>query len=415
MFDEHARAVEQLSSSLRILSLEETLKRASAVASHYGITRVTDTTQLDRLGIPVFASIRPEAEPNSVCVHAGKGVRSQEARVGAYMEAIEFAAVEFKRRVIDSYDSTPRLINDQPAFRARFVDLCPLLRLKVDEDRPLTCVDAVDIVTGERVRVPAELVFFPFNENTSQRIFGASTNGLCSGNSVDEATLHGLCEVIERDVQAFNFVHDRSRRVGEPYDEPITSLMRRVSDAGLECILRYTPNEYGLPYFQAFILEPSDRDAIAISQGAGCHPMRSIAAVRAVTEAAQSRLSYIHGGRDDLIERARFFAAQGSPSEVEETARMRARVQSDDRAVSYDKIPSMFSEREGPPLSIGHALGQLADTLAKAGFGQILRIVLTPPEHPAVVRVIVPKMESFDPSLKRIGPRLLAYTRANPK
>src|SRR5205807_10420016 len=36
------------------------------------------------------------------------------------------------------------------------------------------------------------------------------------------------------------------------------------------------------------------------SRGAGCHPNRGIALARALTEAAQIRLTYISGNRDDL-------------------------------------------------------------------------------------------------------------------
>jgi ribosomal protein S12 methylthiotransferase accessory factor len=36
-------------------------------------------------------------------------------------------------------------------------------------------------------------------------------------------------------------------------------------------------------------------------RGSGCHPSRAVALVRALTEAAQVRLTYIAGNRDDLV------------------------------------------------------------------------------------------------------------------
>jgi len=84
----------RLSSSLRTTPPEVTLARARAVAPSLGITRVTDITRLDRVGVPVYASIRPTAAPGSLCVNAGKGLHPIEAEVGAYMEAIEFALAE---------------------------------------------------------------------------------------------------------------------------------------------------------------------------------------------------------------------------------------------------------------------------------------------------------------------------------
>jgi ribosomal protein S12 methylthiotransferase accessory factor len=86
----------RLSSSLRRRSAEETLRIiANDIAPQLGITRVTDTTWLDRIGIPVFASIRPDALKGSLCVNAGKGLRSVEAKIGAYMEAIEFSLAQY--------------------------------------------------------------------------------------------------------------------------------------------------------------------------------------------------------------------------------------------------------------------------------------------------------------------------------
>ena len=81
----------RLSSSLRELPLNETLRRARGMARGLGISRVTDITRLDRVGVPVYVSIRPGAQPGSLCVNAGKGMHPLEAQVGAYMEAIEFA------------------------------------------------------------------------------------------------------------------------------------------------------------------------------------------------------------------------------------------------------------------------------------------------------------------------------------
>ena len=88
----------RLSSSLREAPLEATLARARVVAAQLGITRVTEITRLDVVGVPVFASIRPDALPGSLCVNAGKGMSVDEARVGAYMEAIEFAFADLTAR-----------------------------------------------------------------------------------------------------------------------------------------------------------------------------------------------------------------------------------------------------------------------------------------------------------------------------
>src|SRR5882762_3189265 len=104
----------RMTSSVRAVPLVETLARAQAMSGQLGISRVTDTTWLDRVGIPVFASIRPTAVPGSLCVNAGKGVHAVEAQVGAYMEAIEYALAEYDSNRVEIVKSTPRAIGLQP-------------------------------------------------------------------------------------------------------------------------------------------------------------------------------------------------------------------------------------------------------------------------------------------------------------
>ncbi len=45
-----------------------TLKRIEPLCTIAGITRVADITGLDRVGIPVFSSLRPNAENGAITV-----------------------------------------------------------------------------------------------------------------------------------------------------------------------------------------------------------------------------------------------------------------------------------------------------------------------------------------------------------
>lgn len=395
----------KMTSSLRECSLDETLAKARRLAPRLGISRVTDTTWLDRIGIPVYASIRPGAAKGSLCVNAGKGLRPKEAQVGAYMEAIEFACAEFEPGRWEIVHLRPHEIAEQTSARFRFVDLCPRIDQRVDPDKTVPCVWSEDLETGEKVLIPAELVFSPFPYD-GQRIFGSSTNGLCSGNSLLEATVHGVNELIERDVHALNLIKDTSRFV--VYDEPagnLAELMSRVQIAGLQAVLRVIDNEFGLPFFQGYVLEPEDDAPIAISFGAGLHLARDIAGVRAMSEAAQSRLSYIHGGRDDLIDRYNFFDAQSRESELDATRCYRRRVTSRVGEVRYAEIADHFGAATS---SLDAALVFLRNRLVQQGIGQILRVDLSPGTSSGlhVAKIIAPGLESYQPALQRVGPRL---------
>ena len=68
---------------------EEKLKTA-------GITRITDITDLDRVGIPVFSAIRPRAQEGAVSVYAGKGAEKKQAEASAMMEGFERYSAEMQ-------------------------------------------------------------------------------------------------------------------------------------------------------------------------------------------------------------------------------------------------------------------------------------------------------------------------------
>ncbi|PPA02830.1 hypothetical protein C4E44_17390, partial [Pseudomonas sp. MWU12-2312b] len=203
--------MKRLSSSLRHRTAEETLKIISDdIAPRLGITRVTDTTWLDRIGIPVFASIRPDAFKGSLCVNAGKGLRSAEAKIGAYMEAIEFSLAQYNTAQLKLFKTTPRKLIESHEGRINFNQFCMLYGFSADADSLIMAVEVEDVLRMRKVLAPAELVFIPYSENPGQRLFGESSSGLASGNDLVEASVHAICELMERDVQAFNFLNDRS-------------------------------------------------------------------------------------------------------------------------------------------------------------------------------------------------------------
>jgi len=182
----------ELRGSLRQLDPAATLARIAPLARELGIVRVTDVTRLDRYGIPVFVGVRPDAQLGSLCVTAGKGLRAIDAEVGATMEAVEMAWAEYGRSTHQWFLGSARVLGGADAL----ISFAPLWGQRLDLDAPLPCVLAHDVRTGEAVPVPAELVFHPFD--VPPRWFGTSTNGLASGNTVEEASVHALLELVER-------------------------------------------------------------------------------------------------------------------------------------------------------------------------------------------------------------------------
>lgn len=403
----------RLSSSLRECWPEVTLAKARPFGRQLGVTRVTAVTHLDWVGIPVYASIRPAASRGSLCVNAGKGLRPIEAEVGAWMEAIEFAVAEQPRADLRHRTLAAGALDDCYGSGTDLVSLCPSIGTSVPREAPIACVEFEDVRGGPPVPIPCELVYLPLPKTLSTtHCFGSSSNGLSSGNTLDEATLHGLLEVLERDVLSFERVRSRSALVrlngleGAP-----AVLAARIQAAGLRVYLRSVVNEYGLPWFGAWLVEPCPHAPVRIADGYGCHPIAEVAAVRALCEAAQSRLSFIHGGRDDIVERYTRFAGRPEEFEVEVMLDMERQVSDENGGVDWASVPDAAFAEAG---TVGAMLEAAMAMLAERGFERVYRVELTAVRDPVrVVRVVVPGMEQFEYVQERVGRRLRDYVRVN--
>lgn len=397
--------MQRLSSSLRSRSAEDSLILAQQIAPALGITRVTDTTWLDRIGIPVFASIRPDALAPTLCVHAGKGARTAEAKIGAYMEAIEFAVADPRRHADRIVAKTVREISQSFGNTFPFTWFCARWGEDIQPTDQVPAMEAVEQFSGRTVWVPAELVLHPYVPKDRRPIFDGSTNGLCSGNTADEALLHGVCEVLERDVYSMELVQDRSLRVDlSDATTIIQDTQAKILDAGLTLAVRYSANAYGMAFISAYVMEPEDTDAIAIAKGMGFHPIAEIATVRAISEAVQARLSHIHGGRDDIIERVRHFERRGREAEIAINRQVRAKVSDLSQSIRFSCLPD-YSRKIN---SLTEALALLKFAMQAEGLHWCAVTRLSEDQFPfTVLRVIVPGAESFNPPRRRVGPRLL--------
>jgi ribosomal protein S12 methylthiotransferase accessory factor len=396
----------KLSSSLRSRSAEESLRLAVPLALERGVSRVTDTTWLDRLGLPVYASIRPDAPKNSLNVHAGKGFAHAEAKIGAYMEAIEFSFAESGRSCVEPHLATPLEILASFDGTVDFPVFCPSQRFsrEVQADDLLGVVEGDEVLSlNHKVLVPAELVFYPYS-GPGVRVYGSTMNGLASGNNIEEATVHALAEVMERDVDSFLRLGAPSYLV-DPLSLPprLRAMVDRFTDAGMEFYLRYAPNEFGLPHLSGFVIEEGDFPA-AMATGMGFHCNSDIAAVRAISEAAQSRLTTIHGGRDDLVDLQLKFHNYGPEKSREVRAHMRRSVSDSRNLIAFQDIPDAKAS------TIEAARAALVEGLGRAGLRHVVRVVLTGASCPfQVVRVIVPGAEHHNADNLRVGPRILQY------
>ena len=271
------------------------------VPRRHGITRLADVTGLDVIGIPVVQCVRPNSR--SVSVSQGKGVDIASAATSAIMESIEsYHAERVELPLI--YGSWAEL-----RHRHRLVNVQRLPRPSASQfhaHAPLLWVPGRNLLDGEVTLVPFDTVNgdyrLPYPSGAGS--FVMSSNGLASGNHPDEAIAHALCELIERDALSLAAV-DGVRRVVRPEsvsDPNCLWLLERFAAVDVTVRILEVTSDLGIPAFDVTISDPGESRFVPgyAAGGAGCHPDPAVALCRALTEAAQSRLTVICGSRDDI-------------------------------------------------------------------------------------------------------------------
>lgn len=380
--------------SLPLAHTEGLLQRAARLVP---ITRVADVTPLDPLGLPVFGAVTPLAK--DLTTHAGKGATKAHARVSAMMEAVERVSAESLARdrlVRGSYASLrgsgaavldPRslVLPDDSSYEPR---------------RAFTWTAGFDAVQNAEVLAPLDAVLSPPSEGI---LLDVDTNGLAAGNTLLEAAVHALCEVLERDaVSQLAFLE----AFGEPAQhEALVQSIRldslpRLASAWVERALRQdlgvtvqaVSNDFHVPTFRAFV---QDRHFSGISGqqavdfvGYGTHPDARVAVLRAVTEAIQSRAGTLQGSRDALgITRG----TKGSAKQ----------------ARPFADVPSF------PAPTLQQDWQLLKARVVAAGFDRLVVFELTRPDLALpVVRVRIPGLACFLVNQRRVGWRCLRHLLA---
>jgi ribosomal protein S12 methylthiotransferase accessory factor len=262
-----------------------TLAAIRSIAESCGVTRLADVTGLDIIGIPVFQAIRPLAR--SLSVSQGKGVTRVAARVSALMESIELDHAE---SVAPSQHGPARPGDCAAPGKGGAIDWC----------------EGTNLLSGAATRVPHALVSMDYARPGPHPV--ATSNGLASGNDLTEAIVSGLCEAIERDALSrwsARPAHERHRAAIDP--DTVTAplgrrLLRAIRSAGLGIRLWSVGDDHGATVIACVLYELSPGPILGPLMGAGAHLDPVVALARAVTEAAQARVTLIAGARDDLTD-----------------------------------------------------------------------------------------------------------------
>jgi YcaO-like protein with predicted kinase domain len=371
----------------RTVAPDETLARIESKARQIGITRLGNVTGLDRIGIPVTVAVRPNSR--SFSVSQGKGLSLSQARASALMEAIELFHGE------DLSDRTLVTSFRELSVKARVVPPCSLCGTGVPlpDQAEIGWIEGYDLLGREPCWVPWEVVHTDYTLPTSHSgaHFLSGTNGLAAGNHLAEAVSSAICELVERDAVALWHAlaaRERSRRrldTGSIDDEACRGLLDLYEAADIAVRLWDVTSDIGIPAFICDIPAIADDASGGMRRfrGAGCHPDRGVALARAMTEAAQIRLTYIAGIRDDLP------PSDYAESEQEKlgAALIDAMSQAAD-ARSFHNVPSFDTD------DVTADVRWQLQRLRAIGIERVVAIDLTRPDMGIpVVRLVIPGLE----------------------
>jgi len=416
--------------------VEDTLLKITPICKNIGVTRISDITYLDKLYIPNYSSILPGTE-DSIWVYSGKGPKKIHAKVSALMESIE------------RYCSLPSTYSDR-IISGNYFQLSKSYKL-LHPDEVVEPVESIfnenksiidfmpgfDLINQEEILVPAQLGFSRyFSKHPAVNVFPYShTNGLASGNVLEEAICHALCEVIERDavsiaevcasslpysilenfmtflknikqiedqftdIPVIDFVDDPNiysdvniSEIASEF-EPIKYLADRFDDAGISLRIKdITQSDIGIPTFAASSIEWISSNYGYFAIGYGTHLDSKIALIRAITELTQTRAVNIQGARDDckkieykeneeIYKRKWQFMSPTSP-----TLRPNNK-----KTIPFSDIKSYIMD------DILDDIKFILNRLKKAGLKRVIIVDLTHPKLGIpVVRAIVPGLETFE-------------------
>jgi len=218
----------------------------------------------------------------------GRGLSLPEAQASLAMEMIErcsaFATV--------GEDGVEGYSRAYPLKRARYSELVKAGIPAVDPNRlaleapygdePLHWIEgeACGRDGAASVWVPAQCIFLFCNFDEIKLFSALGSTGLASGNTMDEARLSGLLEIIERDHDGTTLFHPSQCFTVEAADPQVALLLESYRELGIHLQFQDLTSKLGVPCCKCFVRDMAG----GIVQGTGCHLDARRALLSAMTE-----------------------------------------------------------------------------------------------------------------------------------
>lgn len=383
----------------RVIAPQKTIEINKNKLKTAGITRIADITDLDRIGLPVFTVIRPTAEDGAISVYGGKGISKIHAKASGMMEAFERYSAEKQEADEVIIANINEILKKGEFIPPESLNLPKDFKKENLESMKLEWSLTHDIITDKDYYIPSNAIFHPYNYKES--LFKSNTNGLASGNILEEAILHGIFEVIERDAWSiFELTHKNYAQidVGSIESDIICETIDKFESEGIKIKLMDLTADINIPTIAASADDTLTKDAGLLTLGIGTHLDPEVAILRALTEVAQSRATQINGAREDTVRAD--FAREACYERMKRINKYYFR--QEEEQISLSSIENKSTT------SITEDLEIVKEELISNDIKNILYYNLTRSElDVSVVRVIIPEMEIYAIDSSRAGYRFL--------
>lgn len=386
----------------RVISPQQTIENNENKLKIAEVTRIADITDLDRIGMPVFTAIRPTAEDGAISIYGGKGITKNHAKASAMMEAFERYSAEKQ-----DTDSTTVATIEEISQKGNYIHPKSLNLPKDFKKEQLNSIKIEwslcnDLISENQYYIPSNAIFHPYHsENNINSLFKSNTNGLASGNILEESLLHGIFEVIERDAWSiFELTHKNYSQINlnSIKNKLINDIINKFTSNGINIKLMDFTADIKVPTIAASADDTVTKDAGLLTLGMGTHLDPEVAVLRALSEVAQSRATQINGAREDTV-RADFIREAG----YERMKRInKYYFKQENETIDFADIENKSTT------SITKDIEIVKNELISNDIKKILYVNLTRPELDInVVRVVIPEMELFALDPSRAGYRFL--------
>jgi ribosomal protein S12 methylthiotransferase accessory factor len=343
----------------------ETIARVRARLQEVDLDILKETVRIDtgRLGIPIYIS---RCGTDAVRVigtqkQMGKGGTPEQSEASALMELVErfsfFTFIKERNFIRAPYGQVRDQALPYEQLARCFYDQTPdpeRIR-EVLETIPLSWVWARNLTRDRDFLVPIDW-FYLIHEY----------NGPSAGNTLEEAVLQGMCELVERHVSSVishDFLTTPTIDPASVTDPAARELIDKFDRLGIKLFLKDFSLDTGIPTVGSLAYDPStfpEKSEIVFTAGTTANAEKSL--IRAVTEIAQLA--------GDFINRTQYRPTLPKYQRLEEAQYVMA----NPRTVSIRDLPNLSSD------NLRLEIEGCVRALARVG----LEVYIVPTTHPEI-------------------------------